>query len=94
MEMPDEKTVANPKLSMPRPNPFDTATLIPFYLDDDKTIHLSVIDMNGKDIVTLADGSYTNGWHEVSWNTNELGHGIYIIVLQTENKLVMQKCVK
>ncbi|MBN2523397.1 MAG: SMP-30/gluconolactonase/LRE family protein [Bacteroidales bacterium] len=94
LEMPDEKTVANPKLSMPRPNPFDTATLIPFYLDDDKTIHLSVIDMNGKDIVTLADGSYTNGWHDVSWNTNELGHGIYIIVLQTENTLVMQKCVK
>lgn len=94
LDMPDQETQANLKLLVPRPNPFNTTTTIPFCLDDYKRIYLSVIDMNGKDIVTLADGSYRNGWHEVNWNTSELENGIYIIVLQTENNLVLQKCLK
>ncbi|MBC6949390.1 PKD domain-containing protein [candidate division KSB1 bacterium] len=77
--MPDEFTL------LPNyPNPFNPETTIRFYLPKTSNVVLSIYDVLGIKVCTLAIQKYAAGWQQVKWTgTNESGHqvgsGIYFL---------------
>ncbi len=50
------------------PNPFNPATTVPFSLEKNGTVELTIYDAAGRRIRTLAAGHYQAGSHEAIWN--------------------------
>ena len=72
------------------PNPFNPTTEIPFYLAESQPIRLMIYDLLGQHIITLADKSYSQGYHHLRWNGrdrhgNEIPGGIYFYQIVTRS---------
>ena len=70
-------------LSQNYPNPFNPSTAINFALPQTSNVRLDIFNILGQHVITLADGEYAAGTHEVIWNgTNSNGgsvsSGIYL----------------
>jgi len=59
------------------PNPFNPTTTICYALPVAKWINLSVYDLKGRFIETLADGYYQAGEHKVTWTARGMASGVY-----------------
>ncbi len=59
------------------PNPFNPVTIIKYELPKDARVSLRVYDVLGKEVITLADGHFTAGYHEVTLDASNLATGIY-----------------
>ena len=71
------------------PNPFNTATLIPFSLGSDGPARLEVFSVTGQRIIRLVDQSLTAGHHRTSWNGRDgegrtVGSGVYFYRLTAQ----------
>ncbi len=80
------------------PNPFNPHCTVRFSLADDAKVRLSVHDLRGRRVVTLADESLRAGRHERSWDgLDERGRpsasGIYFLRLQAEELRLSKKLV-
>ena len=81
------------------PNPFNPETTISFSLESECDIELSVFNVKGQKLKTLADGEYKSGKHEVNWvgddeSGNILPSGIYFYQLNVDgSRVVHNKCV-
>ena len=78
------------------PNPFSPETRIDFALPTAGTIRLTVYNVLGEEIATLADGSYPAGMHSVTWrgvdgNGHSVASGIYLYRLEAPAKTVTRK---
>jgi hypothetical protein len=66
-----------------RPNPFNGATVISFRLPRSGAVRLTVHNLSGQLVETLAAGRYQAGRHEVSWRPDHrLASGTYLCRLQ------------
>lgn len=84
-----------------RPNPFNPATTIEFYLKVSEPVNLRVYDSRGKLVRTLVEGILPTGQHDVQWdgrdrNGNQVAAGVYLAhlnagELRQTRKLVMVK---
>jgi hypothetical protein len=79
-----------------RPSPFDEGTEIEFGVPTDKTIALKVYGVDGRHVVTLADGLYPAGYHKVSWRGTDgdglkVAAGMYFYRLETDSKVLTRK---
>jgi hypothetical protein len=75
-------------LSQNYPNPFNPATTISFSLKSTQNVNLTVFNVLGQSVRTLANGEYTIGAHDVIWDgSDEAGEsvssGIYFYRLVT-----------
>lgn len=75
-------------LAQNRPNPFNPTTEISFELEADSYVSLTVMDVTGRIIRTLATGLEEAGTHRVSWDgTNDFAEaqasGVYFYRLRT-----------
>ena len=59
------------------PNPFQKATIIPYWLHNDSKVELTVFDMKGSAVKTLVNKVQKAGEHEVEFNATGLPSGIY-----------------
>lgn len=71
------------------PNPFNPQTKLRFSLERAGRIDLSVYDLRGRKVVTLASGPYAAGPHEVTWQgRDDEGHsaasGLYLAKLAAD----------
>lgn len=66
------------------PNPFNPSTNIKFYLSKDSEIELSVFNLTGNKVQTLAKGFYRSGVYEINFDAKNLSSGIYFYKLQTK----------
>lgn len=66
------------------PNPFQTATLIRYELQEAQHIHLSVWSISGHQIQTLVSGQRDPGLHEVRFDATALPSGTYFVHLKTQ----------
>ena len=76
------------------PNPFNPQTQIKFYLPKAGQTSLSLFDINGKSIRTLAEGYFVPGTHLFQWYPEQSQHissGVYLVMLQTENSILSRK---
>jgi len=86
------------RLYEPRPNPFNPRSSIEFSIERSQHILLSVYDLKGGVVRTLANGVYGQGGHEVIWNGDDATgsaapSGIYLIRLQTEDTTQARKAM-
>ncbi|MBS4028932.1 MAG: InlB B-repeat-containing protein [Ignavibacteriales bacterium] len=60
------------------PNPFNPTTNIKFGLPKEATVTLTIFNALGQEVATLVNEVKQSGWHEVTWNSNEVSTGMYI----------------
>jgi len=66
-----ENTTAQPtefRLEQNFPNPFNPSTTIPFHLERASQVKLTVINLMGQTVRTLAEGTLAAGHHRLQWN--------------------------
>jgi spore coat protein A len=80
------------------PNPFSGATQITFALPRATELDLKVYNAQGREVKTLAGGSYPAGTHSVQWDGRD-GHGdavaagLYFYQLKTDDTVIVKKAV-
>ena len=81
------------------PNPFNPTTTIEFSIQNDSKVELSIYNIKGQKIKTLAQNEFAKGSHSVIWNgDNESGRaissGVYLYKLKVNGKTkAMRKCL-
>lgn len=73
------------------PNPFNPSTTVRFNLPESAHIQLSVFDMTGRLVQTLANGTYASGEHSVIFDAQNLPSGTYLYRLQSANYSMTKK---
>jgi hypothetical protein len=63
------------------PNPFNPATTIQFRLPHSSYITLKIYNFLGREIETLASGTYNEGNYLINWNAKNISSGVYFYVL-------------
>ena len=61
------------------PNPFNPTTTISFTIPTYSDVSISVYSLQGRELVTLANGSYDAGYHSVIWNADNYSSGVYLV---------------
>ena len=80
------------------PNPFDAQTTISFSIPKAGRINISIYNIIGQNIKTLADGKLSIGHHQVIWNGKDendmpVSSGIYFYKMETADFSVLRKCI-
>jgi hypothetical protein len=75
------------------PNPFNPSTAISYRLSADSFVKLSVCDILGKEVATLAIGEQAAGRYTVSFNAGALSSGVYFARLRAREFLKTIKLV-
>ena len=78
-------------LSRAYPNPFNPITMVTMRLPSEMEVDVSIHDMLGREIETLASGLYDSGNYELGWNANEHASGIYFIQMVAGGQKSIQK---
>ncbi len=73
------------------PNPFNPATNISFTLPEAADVQLVVYDMLGREVETLAHGTFSAGIHAVSFDGANLPSGTYFYTLITPTGNIVNK---
>jgi len=89
------------KLVQNVPNPFNPATTISYLISHESSVRIRIIDIAGRAVRTLRDGTSLPGRHEAVWDgRNEQGEacgsGVYFCVMETpefrsSRKMVLMK---
>ena len=81
------------ELSEAYPNPFNSMTRIKFSLATHGTANISLFDINGRFVSTLAAGNFTAGSHQIAVNAETLSSGVYLIMLESGQNTAVKKIV-
>ena len=73
------------RLEQNYPNPFNPSTMIEFSIPERGFVKLSVLNILGQEVETLADGEMSAGTHRLQWNAGNKPSGIYFARLATES---------
>jgi hypothetical protein len=96
IEQEEERYPEGFSISQNYPNPFNSTTTITYTLNSRSYVNLKVVDLLGREVVTLVDGTQEPGMKSTQFEAGELGSGVYIIKisvdgLQQVRKLLIQK---
>ncbi len=85
--------ISNYKLHQNYPNPFNSSTIIRFSLIKPGNINLKIYDINGKEILNIANGFKQAGEYKerLSLENLELSNGVYFYSLFVNNVLIDTK---
>lgn len=75
------------------PNPFNPVTNIKFDLPYDSYVTLTIYDISGKEVVTLIDGIYTAGIHNIDFDGSNLSSGVYVYKIETADYTSIRKMI-
>ncbi|MCF8261171.1 MAG: DUF4957 domain-containing protein [Melioribacteraceae bacterium] len=75
------------------PNPFNPSTQINFQLKEQAFVNISIYNTIGEKVQTLIAEIYSTGHHSLHWQPNNLGSGIYIVRMVTDNYVFTQKAI-
>jgi beta-glucanase (GH16 family) len=75
------------------PNPASDFTTITYHLPEKTAVELTIYNVNGQLIQTLASEKQQAGQHQVHWATGHLPAGVYLYTLKTDHAIGTQKCV-
>ncbi len=81
------------------PNPFNPTTTIEFSIQNDSQIELSVFNIKGQKIKTLANNEFTKGSHSIIWNGDDesnkpVSSCVYLYNLKVNGKIeAVKKCL-
>jgi hypothetical protein len=75
------------------PNPFNPVTLVRFGIPEAADVTITVFDMLGRSVGTIAEGTFAAGWHEARFDAAGLASGVYIYRMRTGNHVLTQRLV-
>jgi len=75
------------------PNPFFKSTKIEFILPKNNNISLKIYNQLGQLIETLYSGYLKAGVHYIMWNSCNIGTGLYLLILSTDDKVIENKMI-
>ena len=75
------------------PNPFNPSTSIRFSLPKESSVDLSVFDLLGRRVATLAEGRMAAGEHTVTFAPSHLASGVYFYRLQAGGLVLSRKLI-
>ncbi len=78
-------------LSQNYPNPFNAKTNIEFELLENSRVELSVYDITGARVTTLANGEMEAGVHSVNWDAEKVASGVYYYSLKANGEQSTRK---
>ena len=73
------------------PNPFNPTTTINFAIPSDSQVSIAVYNLQGREVATLAKGSYDAGNHQVIWNADSHSSGVYFAKMVSGSYVNTQK---
>ena len=79
------------KLLQNVPNPVKQRTTISFILPHADRVRLSIYDVSGRLVKTVANGRFSEGKHSIVVNTNGLRNGVYFYELRTSERIATRK---
>ena len=68
------------------PNPFNQQAVISFVLQTASFVNLRVFDVTGREVESLVSGHLSSGMHEVIWDSEGLGSGVYFVRLSVDSQ--------
>lgn len=72
------------RLEQNYPNPFNPKTAIRFHLAERSRVELSVFDLRGGEVATLAKREFQEGDHKITYEPLNLASGVYFYRLQVD----------
>ena len=75
------------------PNPFNPTTTISFTLSVAEKVNLSIYDISGQLVATLANSWRETGRHEVTWQAEGVPSGMYIVRMEAGDFSAVRKLV-
>ena len=72
------------------PNPFNPSTIIKFSLPKQTQLKLNLYNILGELIRTISEGLYEAGYHQVTFNAENIPSGVYIYRLES-NEIVQTR---
>ncbi len=75
------------------PNPFNPVTTIRYQLPEPGFIELSVFNISGRMVVTLASGFQQAGYYAVQWNASLVPSGVYLYRIIARDYRAVRKCI-
>jgi hypothetical protein len=96
-ENPERQQFAPPtRVDLPRiignaPNPFNPSTQVTFNLPTAGQVQLTVFDLMGRNVATLADGVFAAGEHTLNFNAGALPSGTYLVRLTSPQTSVVHR---
>ncbi len=90
-EETEEQRSGSVELRQNYPNPFNPATNITFYLPEDRAVKVGIYNIVGQQVALLADETMSSGEHSIVWDAGNKPSGIYIVQLETGNRILTRK---
>ena len=81
-----EEQPSNFQLYQNYPNPFNGSTIIPFNLEDDAHVTISLYDVTGKLIKTLSNDFFLKGYNEFQFSPEVISSGIYFCNVKADGQ--------
>ena len=75
------------------PNPFNESTMVNYSLNEESIIELNLYDLLGNKVAELANGMHAPGAYSKELNANNLSSGIYMLTLNTGDKISTKKII-
>ena len=75
------------------PNPFNPGTTIGFSLPKASQLKINIYNMIGELVTTLAEGTFEQGYHSVTFNAANIPSGTYVYRLESSDFVQVKKMV-
>ena len=87
---------AAPELQQSSPNPFNSGTVISWFLPEPGPVRLEVFSLTGQRLAVLRQGVQPAGYHRLHWDGRDdagrpLGSGVYLYRLVTGETVLTRK---
>jgi hypothetical protein len=82
-----EVEVSGPKdftLSQNYPNPFNPSTTIKFAVPEQSNVRLTIYNLIGEQVATLADEVIEAGYYTYTWNASQFSSGLYVLLMDAK----------
>ena len=73
------------------PNPFNSGTKIQYYMPENGSVKIDVIDILGNKVSVLINAVKNEGWHTFVYNPEGLSSGIYLLRAESKHHMVVKK---
>ncbi len=73
------------------PNPFSSQTTIEYNTPVESNVQIHIYDILGRKVKTILDERRPADYHTIDWTPTQLASGVYIVVMQAEDKQFSKK---
>jgi hypothetical protein len=73
------------------PNPFNSSTVIQYELSETQRVQITILDLIGQTVASIADETQHAGHHSVRWDATSMTSGMYFCRLQIDGVSLTKK---